>query len=189
MSLTKKDKEEITRLIKQIIGESQTDNGGQVEVVDKAQEIQMQIDKWDAKAISTGLGFVIAPENYYEGDKQHFTWDEAMDIQEKIKASGWRLPTVAEWVQLYGRFGIDAYGHDDPDALSSQLLLKKDGYVFNGVFFDNDSYGFYWSSTADSPTDAYRLYFNSNGVNPQDYELKTDYGYSVRMIKEVKNEQ
>lgn len=184
MSLTKKDTEEITKLVKQIIGESQTDNGGQVELVDKAQEIQMQINKWDAKAISTGLGFVIAPENYYEGDKQHFTWDEAMDIQENIKASGWRLPTVAEWVQLYGRFGIDVYGQDDPDALSSQLLLKKAGYYLSGSFLLGGSGGLYWSSTAGSTSDAYLLYFDSSVVYPQNGGNKANNGFSVRMIKE-----
>lgn len=187
MSLTKKDKEEIADIIKHTLV---TMNIGElaVEEDNKAQEIQMQINKWDDEAISTGLGFVIAPENYYERDKEHFTWDEAMDIQENIKASGWRLPTVAEWVQLYGRFGIDVYGHDDSDALSSQLLLKKAGYYYNGSFLNGGNDGRYWSSTTNSTFAAYALHFYSSYINPQYSSIKAVNGYSVRMIKEVRNE-
>lgn len=192
MSLTKKDKKEIKTLIGEAIDSlikgTLDDLKGYHDDDDEAQEIQTQINEWETGAINTGLGFVMAPEDYHEGDKQHFTWDEAMDIQENIKASGWRLPTVAEWVQMYGRFGIDVYGHDDPDALSSQLLLKKAGYYFSGSFNGGGGYGGYWSSTASSTSNAYYLSFYSSFVNPQYNYSKAYYGFSVRMIKEVKNE-
>ena len=45
------------------------------------------------------------------------------------------------------------------------------------------SYGFYWSSSANSATYAYGLYFGSGNVNPQGYDYRY-LGYSVRLVSD-----
>lgn len=147
-----------------------------------------QTEEWDKSPIETGLGFVVAPTNYYEDGKKLFTWDEAMEIQEKLKDTGWRLPTVGELVQLYGKFGINKNGHDDVEGFTRHLSLPKDGYYYsNGRVNDQGTHGCVWSSTTSSSTSAYGLYFNGSYLNSQ-YSRNRGDGFSVRMVKEVKDE-
>lgn len=173
MSLTKKDKEEIKRLVAETMDEIREGKKYIAECNEKY-DLELLTEKWNDSAIDTGLGFYIAPDNLKIGDKEYFTWDEAKEYEKKLESTGWRMPTVSEWTQMYGRFGIGEDGSDDPDALVSQLSLNWSGY----------SYGVYWSSTAQSTSYAYNLYFGSSLVHPQHSDNKSDRGFNVRMIKD-----
>lgn len=56
----------------------------------------------------------------------------------------------------------------------------RDGTSVDGV----GSYGVYWSSSANSATNAYDLFFRSGNVNPQYYNNRYR-GYSVRLVSET----
>ena len=82
-------------------------------------------------------------------------------------------------------------------SFSNGYYFKKNSSDTTGVFFpasgyrsyssgsllDVGSYGFVWSSAADSQSGAYRLYFDCGYVNPQYYYYRA-YGFSVRPVAE-----
>lgn len=125
---------------------------------------------------------IIAGEDYVEGDKKHFTYDEAMDIQRSLP-DGWRLPTRSEWALICEEFG-QKDGRLDADTMINNLRLGRNGYVFNGSLDDAGSNGYYWSSTAYSASNAYSLGFNSSSVNPSSNRVRY-YGFSVRCVRKV----
>ena len=173
MSLTKKDKEEIKKLILETIGEVNDlhdclDYG--------SKEILRQLDKrWRENGIkSETTGLIIAPEDVEIDGKTEFTWDEAMALEKEGKIpEGWRLPTRHEWVLIAEEFGQDSNGELDKNILSEALNLN----------YNTLSSGYYWSAspyTSDSSY-AYYLGFNSSSVNPQCTSYKYD-GFSVRCV-------
>lgn len=108
---------------------------------------------------------------------------------------GWHLPTKEDFQELYdnctsewttingtpGRmFTSKINGH--------QIFLPAAGWSW----FDDDEHGTallnrgtdgnYWSSSCNSATSAYSLYFNSGGVGPQNNNLRRD-GFSVRAVQ------
>ena len=108
---------------------------------------------------------------------------------------GWHLPTKEDFQELYdnctsewttingnpGRmFTSKINGH--------QIFLPAAGWSW----FDDDehgttldyrgAYGYYWSSSYYSATNAYGLDFNSEGVYPQDNGNRR-YGFSVRAVQ------
>jgi uncharacterized protein (TIGR02145 family) len=61
--------------------------------------------------------------------------------------------------------------------------LAQRGGTWSSGFYDQGSLGFYWSSTQDSSTTAYNLYFFSTSVNPanNDFSGKSR-GFAVRCV-------
>lgn len=117
----------------------------------------------------------IADQDYYEilpdgTKKTEFTWDEAMEIEEKTNGK-WRLPTEQEWFIIAGTFGENENGEITGEALKENLNLEADG----------DGRGYYWSSTPYAATYAHYLYFSSMLVNPQNGNNKTN-GFTVRCV-------
>lgn len=123
---------------------------------------------------------IIAGEDYVEGDKKHFTYDEAMDIQRSLP-DGWRLPTRSEWALICEEFG-QKEGELDTNTLVNNLRLGRNRYVNNGSLTSAGSNGYYWSSTAYSATYAYNLYFSSSNVNPSNSNNRRN-GFSVRLVR------
>ncbi len=139
-----------------------------------------------AKPIKSKLAnLLIAPEDYIEGEKKHFTYDEAMAIEKKLN-NGWRLPTRHEWALICEEFACGSDGRLDPELLTKNLGLDKKGYVLNGSLYGVGSSGYYWSRTVDSGNSqrAYNLYFNSSTVFPAD-NFSRYYDFSVRCVKEL----
>lgn len=128
-----------------------------------------------AKPIKSKLAnLLIAPEDYIEGEKKYFTYDEAMAIEKKLN-NGWRLPTRHEWALICEEF--------DPELLTKNLGLGKKGYVLNGSLNAVGSGGYYWSRTVYSGGSQYAYYlaFHSSRVR-----LNVRYlGFSVRCVKEL----
>ena len=125
----------------------------------------------------------IASEDYTEGDKKHFTWDEAMKIGEKI-GDGWRLPTRHEWALICEEFG------QKDGKLDSDTLIKNIGVGSHGGLNANGLYnaglnGLYWSATPHSNgNNAYYLNFNSGNLYPSS-SVSRYFGYSVRLVKDL----
>lgn len=126
----------------------------------------------------------IADRDYTEDGKRHFTFDEALKIEKKLK-DGWRLPTRSEWVLI-----CEEYGQDENGELRSNVLMDHLGLGKHGV---RGRYGevigagvgsYYWSRSAHSTTsDAYDLYFHSGSVNPSYYGNRY-LGFSLRFVRD-----
>lgn len=135
-----------------------------------------KFDRWQKEGIVSQLAnVIIAPEDYTEGDKVNFTFDEAKEL-EKSLPDGWRLPTRKEWVLICEEFAWNNKTKDlDPKLLTSKIKIP----------LDQVSILYYWSRTAYSSTNAYYLAFSSSALYPADYSLRY-FGYSVRLVKEIK---
>lgn len=140
-------------------------------------------------AVSKLSGLEIADKDYVEGDKKYFTYDEAMEVQEKLKLTGWRLPTRKEWVLICEEFACG----DDGD-LHGQLLSERLRLGLNGWQYHEDQrvrsvggYGYYWSSVASSATNARYLYFDAAYVYPS-HSYYRAYGFSVRLVRDLHKE-
>ena len=84
-----------------------------------------------------------------------------------ICPSGWRLPTgqatTGDFTLLNNAVNS---GLTNTDAgLRSEWLAQRSGYWDSG-FFNQGSYGYYWSSTQDSAAGGRLLYFRSSNVGP-----------------------
>lgn len=146
-----------------------------------------QFLQWEKGGIVSKLAnVIIAPEDYTEDSKEHFTWDEAMAIEEKLK-NGWRLPTRHEWVLIAEEFGRDTEKDEFGGKLLKEALsLNMNGYKdCDGRIWSQGSIAYYWSRTANSSTNAYYLYLNSSGNLYPAYINNRYYGYSVRCVKEI----
>ena len=97
-----------------------------------------------------------------------------------ICPTGWRLPTSTEFNTMYNQYGS---GRNLRATGAGQPAFVLSGFRSGSSTYDQGSYGYYWSSTAYSSFNAYRLYLNSSGVYPRDYISKY-YGFSVRCVKD-----
>jgi hypothetical protein len=105
--------------------------------------------------------------------------------------SGWRMPTAAEWYELYNNTaqtwttqnGVN--GRLFTAANGNSLFLPAAGYRWGGEFYDAGSGGYYWSSSlyAVTPNFARDLYFDSGGTGVYDYYGRLG-GFSVRPVLE-----
>ena len=77
--------------------------------------------------------------------------------------------TIAQWTALEGK---------------GCVFLPAAGGCDGTSVNDVGSYGKYWSSSAYSATHAYRLFFFSNNVDPQNNAPRYN-GYSVRLVQEL----
>lgn len=155
--------------------------------------------KWKPKDIikSKLLPIEVATNDYWEankndsdptvadGKKRYFTWDEAMGIN----VDGWRLPTRAEWMGLCIEFG-EKDGDINPSVLAKTLGLGKNGSVHSGSLWYAGVDGYYWSSTAYFNTSyVYYLDVCATSLSPPDYSYYRYYGFSVRLVRDIKEER
>lgn len=124
---------------------------------------------------------IIAGCDYTEGDKKHFTWDEAMALKDKLP-DGWRLPTRSEWALICEEFG-QKNGALDADTLVDSLGLSENGSLNSSTLYYAGNAGYYWSSTVLSGTAAFSLSFGSS-VSPADSNSRY-LGFSVRLVKDM----
>lgn len=175
MSLSKSDKDEIKRLVAEALAEYGS----------LSKDSSIDWEGWEKNGIkSKSTNLIIAPEDYTEGDKKFFTWDEAMAIEQKSR--GWRLPTIAEWAHIVAEFGETDEGGLDASVLAEAISLGANGYHNGSGLRYQGAYGLYWSRTAGSADYAYNLNFNTNGVFNLQNDSDKYSGFSVRLVKEVK---
>lgn len=146
-----------------------------------------EIKEQDFAVIATSklAGVEIAAEDYVEGDKKHFTWDEAIEAVKKL-GNGWRLPTRKEWSLICEEFGCDEDGQLSGGLLAKNLNLKANGWKDrSGSLYGSGTGGSWWSSTASNTTTRYYLnYDTSDGLYSGDYYSRYN-GSSVRCVRDV----
>ena len=100
-----------------------------------------------------------------------------------ICPAGWRLPTGGSGGEFTALNTAINGGSTSSDAgLLTSGLFQRSGN-WNGSFSNQGSDGGYWSSTQNSATYAYDLYFNSTSVNPAD-GISKFYARAVRCVAE-----
>jgi len=94
-------------------------------------------------------------------DNTYTGWDPAKDPCTLLLGSGWRLPTKDEWTNADG--APQNWANRD-DTYASVLKLHAAGNLSssNGALNNRGSNGYYWSSTQNSSTHGYNLYFSSS---------------------------
>ena len=117
-----------------------------------------------------------------------------VDVNGSICPKGWRLPanytisTTLSWGALTTAYGITANGAGITTSTgylyleASPLSLQRSGIYSGGSFYSGGSGGYYWSSTAQSTSLAYLLYYDSVNVYPQGSYSKSSLGFSVRCL-------
>lgn len=182
MSLTKSDKAEIKKMIREALMEPQ--------------DTAVELSAWEPKVLkkSEMLDIEIADKNYWEyddnGDKKElFTWEEAMEIEGKL-SDGWRLPTRSEWVVLAEEFGVDECGELDKDIFMQSLSMGFTGYRTAATVSYPTAGGWWWSRSAYSATRAYNLgfYSGSGSFYPQDHHLRWC-GFAVRLVRDMEDKE
>ena len=112
------------------------------------------------------------------------TWAKANDPC----PTGWRVPTheeqeslensASEWTTLNGVTGR-VFGSGN----NTLFLPAAGSRNYSGSITYVGTYGYYWSSTPTSTTDAYNMFFYSSNVSTY-YRTNRAYGFSVRCVAE-----
>jgi uncharacterized protein (TIGR02145 family) len=117
----------------------------------------------------------------------------------KLCPKGWHVPSDAEWITLISNLGGDSTlvggylkeagtthwitPNTGADNSSGFTALPGGSRYTNAAFYYNGKYGWYWSSTAKTTTDAWHIYvnYNSSSIVRKTGSMKD--GFSVRCIK------
>ena len=119
--------------------------------------------------------------------------DASHDIALAKLGTPWHLPTKEDFQELYDNTDSEWVNDYNGTGVAGRKFMKKSDhsiYVFfpasglyNGTSLnDRGTRGYYWSSSFYSATNAYRLYFNSSSVNPQNFYNRR-YGFTVRPVQ------
>ena len=133
------------------------------------------------------LGF--GKKEAIDGYGRLYTWEAA----QKACPPGWSLPTDEDWQEmmiLFGGYGDDA--KDEGKAAYEALIqggssrfniILGGGRHSNGIYYSQEQYGNYWSSTAAGTNYAWHYYFDSS--NGKIYRKSYDklWGFSCRCVQ------
>ena len=129
--------------------------------------------------------------------------DKEFDAARAILGSPWRMPTTAEFAELFAdSIYIDATGTEIPSETTNKLVtvngivglylqsktngnrlfFSASGYGGGSSWGDRGANGNYWSASFYSSRLARGLYFYSGGVNPR-YNVGRYYGFAVRAVQ------
>ncbi len=161
-------------------------------------------DKYCSDNTTDACNLTSSNNNGHDSQGNHYSWGAATadtgknvsndgDIApSSVCPKGWKLPLSGDqngsnntvsgsFKYLVDAYSIGANAAGSTALRSAPLYFVYGGYVNNSSLNNAGSYGYYWSSTANSATYAYRLYFNSSNVNPSD-NFNRYFGYSVRCV-------
>ena len=103
-----------------------------------------------------------------------------------ICPKGWRLPSNSgspSYRNLFDTAGISSMSTDADKVAAAEAVpysFTRAGY-YNGGYYVQGSYGYYWSRTPGSSSSAYYFVFGASYFGPQD-DFNKDYGRSVRCV-------
>ena len=120
---------------------------------------------WETKTNDEGQKYKVNPEWdiwEYNGE-QYFTFDA-------VQRLGLRVPTKEEFTEL-----------SEAQDLRETLPLNGFRYYADGVFFNQSSYGYYWTASPNGSY-GYILNLNSSQVLPVNNNVRSN-GFSVRCLK------
>lgn len=103
----------------------------------------------------------------------------------------WRMPTRQEFQELFDNCtsewttinGVNGRLFTS-NINGKRVFLPASGYYNGTTMHNHSSFGFYWSSSYKTETNAYYLYLNSSGVFPQYYNYSRPSGFTVRAVRD-----
>lgn len=145
-------------------------------------------EAWERRGIYSKLtGLIVAPEDYREGDKKFFTFDEARAIPQQLD-NGWRLPTRSELVCLCEEFSCDRDGE-----LCTELIMTKLHFRYHSIDSASSSYsshayraGGWWSGQKPRASVAWILVLRSIDEAPSILRVHEACHNAVRLVKETR---
>ena len=119
--------------------------------------------------------------------------DSAHDIALATLGSPWHLPTKEDCQELYNNTDSEWVADYNGTGVAGRKFMKKSDhsvYVFfpaSGLYdgtslSSRGTRGYYWSSSFDSATIAYNLYFTSSSVTPKSSSFRRK-GFAVRPVQ------
>lgn len=112
--------------------------------------------------------------NYYQWSAATAGYTGTSESQQSICPAGWKLPSRTEFQTLINS------GLSGSNFMNAPYYLLRGGLLLNSSLRNAGSRGYYWASTPDGPSNAYRLYFSSGSINA--YYLDRYNGQSVRCV-------
>ena len=110
------------------------------------------------------------------------------DPARHILGGDWQLPTKEIWKALVDNSSTNSWDDNNKgykfENNSKTLFLPAAGGVYGTLFNYVDSYGLYWSGTANSSTVAFYLYFKSSDVTVGSNGIRCN-GFTVRPVRLV----
>ena len=124
------------------------------------------------------------PPYDWRAPQKNTLWQGVNGIN-NVCPTGFRLPTAAEWQTER----LSWSSNDADGAFASPLKLVLGGYRCHlcGNYYDEDSYGYYWSSTVQSTASgnmAHYLFLKSYAASVEYENGHRAWGYSVRCIQD-----
>jgi hypothetical protein len=114
-----------------------------------------------------------ATEYKVSGGRYYYTWTCAYNNRDLFCPSPWRLPAREDFNTLISNV--------------TRATLVNDwgygGYANSGSMINLSTYGYYWSSTDYSTSNAYNIYYNNISVFAVSYSFFKRYGMQVRCVK------
>ncbi|UKK61072.1 fibrobacter succinogenes major paralogous domain-containing protein [Prevotella communis] len=126
-----------------------------------------------------------------EGYKLKGDIDISHDAARINMGEPWLMPTSEQFQELYDNCtwirktinGMNGYLVTSK-INGNSIFFACAGYCYGASLYLRGSYGYYWSSTYYSATNARYLSFSSSSVSPQSYSSRR-YGFSVRAVQKL----
>lgn len=133
--------------------------------------------EWTLEDLAVKPSFGIGDEvgAWEHKGKYYYNWYAANIIAREV-GDGWRLPTKEEFEALAEELGEDIHKVMKPE-LNGYCISMMD-------LLGQGSYGYWWSSTPYSTTNAYSMYFTSSAVYPSNSDYKGN-GFTVRLVRDI----
>ena len=121
---------------------------------------------------------------YNQKNKEYYyTWEAGNRIAMKL---GWRLPNDEDWdnaCEECGGIKVNKWDDYKNCSLKNKLNIKLAGTYYNGSYYAVDSYGYFWSVSEYSSSNAWYRGFDTSASVTRLNGIKT-VGYSVRLVKD-----
>ena len=119
-----------------------------------------------------------------------YNWETAM----KVAPPGWHLPSNEEWTELADYLGgndkagkklkaVNAWNNDSTNEVGFTALPGGRRYT-DGSFYDVGGYGFWWSSSPDGSSYAWRRRLSTGGSALDRFSGSRQSGFSVRLVRD-----
>ena len=140
----------------------------------------------------TGSGYNFSLNVYETTPAASIATDLSLDedAARAILGAPWRMPTTAEFQELYDNCTYVRTPLNGMNGLlftsnvNGNTLFFPAAGIYNGTSLSGrGSAGGYWSSTYSSAASAHSLYFDSSSVDPQ-HSSNRRYGFSMRAVQD-----
>ena len=159
----------------------------------RPEEVGLYFSWGNVTGHAEGSGYDFSQANYDASDGAALAADisvgDQYDMAHHNMGGQWRLPRRTEFQELYDNCDSEWIAQDGMNgrrftsrANGNSIFFPAAGLYDGTTLNYRGSGGYYWSSSFYSATYAYRLYFSSTEVGPQNIDNRR-YGFTVRAVQ------